>query len=192
MMGFLRSVINAITGRQEFTPEATISMTVATGYTTMRNLLGLFEAVCDVYDDVTLAPRDGQTFCNVAANRIATAMGCKDLAAKTADEICAFVATSPDWSEIAFDRAQDLANQGSLVFAMASSTMLEQSHGHICAIRPGLPKNSGKWGLCPSVINIGGVNFLARAKSGPLIGMPVGLNEAFVPLPKLYAWRPTL
>lgn len=192
-MGFIQDAVDVLTGFLGRTPEVTVSDRFRwTGYTRVRNIIVLLEAIVDCYDDSSLQPKDGQTFCNVAAGRIATAMGCKDFAAKTADQIFDLVKISPDWEEVQMAQCQTLANQGSLVFAIANSTMLTQEHGHIACIRPGMPKPSGKWGSCPSVMNIGGVNFIARAKSGPLIGMPVGVNESFVPEPKFYAWKPSL
>lgn len=158
----------------------------------MPNLIALIDAVCDTYDDVHLLPKDGVTFCNIACNQIAVKMGCKDLVAKTADDIYEFMIASSQWSEVAMEKAQDLANNGALIFAVASGSMLNQDHGHICVIRPGLVKTSGKWIKAPCVMNIGAQCFIGRAKSGPLIGMPVGLNEAFVPMPRLFVWRPSL
>lgn len=158
----------------------------------MKNLIGLIDIICDTYDRQDLQPKDGVTYCNIACDAIAQAFGCKYLAGKTADEIFDFFKASEDWSETTMDKVQELANQGSLVFAIANSQMLSQSHGHICVIRPGLEKNSGKWIKCPAVLNVGGENFIGRAKKGVLTMMPVGLNEAFVDVPKFYVYRKSL
>ena len=164
-----------------------------TGYTNVRNLIGLFDACCDVLENPRFAPTEGKTFCNLALDYISVkAFGNHDFNDKTADQILEFVAQSEDYTEIAINQAQNLANQGSFVFAAASSKMLGQEHGHVCVIRPGVPKESGKWGMVPAIVNVGSELFIARAKKGPLTGMPAGLNEAFVPLPRLFVWRPSL
>lgn len=173
-----------------------ISLTIpfsATGYTKpMKDLITLIDAICDTYDRADLLPHDGVTYCNVGVSAVATAMGCKDFAAKTADEIIEFMEKSPDWSEVPFDKSQDMANEGSLLIAGLKSTQLSQAHGHVCVIRPGKPCYSGKWGLTPRCLNIGAENFLARGKRGVLTNAPAGLNQAFESLPKIHIWRPSL
>lgn len=158
----------------------------------MKSLPKLIDAICDVYDNASYNPKDGVTYCNFAADDIARAMGCKDFLHKNADEIFEFVSHSQEWTEIPMAQAQATANQGSLVFAMANTVMLNAAHGHLCVVRPGLEKNSGKWQKCPAVMNVGIENFIGRAKRGPLTGMAAGVNEAFVPLPKFFVWRPSL
>ena len=174
-------------------PSFSVSMTLGTGYTRMRDVIGLMDAVCDVYDNVAYAPLpDGTTFCNIAVAVVAAAMGCKDFFGKTADEIVAFVAASQDWSETPFEKAQDLANQGTLLIAGLDSASLGQAHGHVVIIRPGKVCYSGKWNATPRCLNIGAENFISRAKRGPLTNQPAGLNEAFVEMPKIWAWRQSL
>lgn len=159
----------------------------------MRNLIGLIDAICDVYDNPDLQPKGDVTFCNIAVSVVAEAMGCKDLTGKMADDIMKFVESSPDWSDIPMEKAQDIANQGSLIIAGLTGAELDQAHGHVVIVRPGLPVYSGKWiSKVPRVLNIGAENFLARAKRGPLQGLPAGVNEAFLPLPKFYVWRQSL
>lgn len=159
----------------------------------MKSVTVLIDAICDVYDNAKYQPLpDGTTFCNYAAEDICHAFGYNGLDNKMADEIFAFMGTSPDWQEVLMPRVQDLANQGSLVFAVANGELLKQAHGHICVIRPGRLKDSGKWGQVPSIMNIGAENFIGRAKRGPLQGMSAGLNEAFVPMPKFYVLVSTL
>jgi len=158
-----------------------------------RDVITLIDAICDVYDNHAYMPTpDGITFCNLATTAVAVAMGCKDFQGKTADEIVAFISSSEEWSAIPLEKAQDIANQGSLVVAGANAKTLGQAHGHIVVIRPGKPCYSGKWGLTPRVLNVGAENFLARAKRGPLTNQPAGLNEAFVNMPTIWAWRQSL
>lgn len=166
---------------------------LGTGYTNMKNLIGLIEAICDTYDRNDLSPlSDGTTFCNVGVWSVASYMGCKDLVDKTADQMMEIFSTSSSWSEVPMEKAQDMANDGSLIIAGLDSKSLGQSHGHVTVVRPGVPCYSGKWGKVPRILNIGAENYIARAKRGPAVGMAVGVNEAFVPLPKFYVWRPSL
>ena len=177
----------------------------------MPDVIKLIDTICSVYDNPDYAPvyNNGilvKTFCNFATNAIAVAMGCDDLydtttkLPKTADEIADLLAQSKDWIElhvsddpqkmpIDYQAIQLWANKGELVFAVLKSTDLKQEHGHICVVRPGLLKSSGKWGDCPAVMNIGGENFIALGKSGVMKGRPVGVNEAFQPIPKFYVWN---
>ena len=159
----------------------------------MRNLIGLIDAICDAYDNPDYQPKGNITFCNFAVAQVAEAMGCKQLTGKMADDIMDFIETSEDWSDVPMEKAQDIANQGTLIVAGLKSTELNQDHGHVVVVRPGLPCYSGKWvAKVPRVLNVGAQNFLARAKRGPLVGMAVGINESFIPLPKFYVWRPSL
>lgn len=157
-----------------------------------KDVVLLIDILLDCYDNPSLAPSDGTTFCNIAADRIAEAFGYKALNALTADQIFNLMNNNPDWVSVSIMDAQNLANQGSLVFAVASSQMLGQSHGHLCAVRPGKTVDSGKWGMVPRVCNIGIENFIARAKKGPLTGLPCGVNESFIPKPLFYALQSTL
>lgn len=155
------------------------------------------------------------TFCNIAANEIAQKMGCGDLfdheheRPRTADEIYDFMAShcdsknpdtfswqeiqcstlQPEFRDIAFTGIQFQANSGDLIFAVQSSYNLGAGHGHICVIRPGVMKNSGKWGKIPACMNIGGENFIALGQNGIMKGLPVGINEAFKQLPRFFAWK---
>lgn len=158
----------------------------------MKNLIGLFDAVCEAYDNLSFQPKDGVTHCNEAVAYIADAMGCKDLHHKTADEILTHITENADWSIVDFVKAQEMANQGSLLVAGLPSIELKQSHGHTVILRPGKACFSGKWGVTPRCLNVGSEMFLAKAKKGPLIGMSCGLNEAFGPMPRIFVWRPSL
>jgi hypothetical protein len=163
-----------------------------TGTKTMKDIITLIDTICEAYDRMDFIPADGVTHCNEAVCMVADAMGCKDFELKMADQIVSFVAQSQDWQEVHLSQAQDLANQGSLCIAGLDSKALNSDHGHVVVIRPGKVVYSGKWGPVPRCLNVGAEMFLARAKKGPLTGMSCGVNEAFQPLPKFYAWRPSL
>lgn len=158
----------------------------------MKDLITLIDSICEAYDRPDFVPANGETHCNQAVSMIADIMGCKTLDFKSADEIVTYIAANPDWQEIQLSQAQDMANQGSLCIAGLDSKTLNDTHGHVVVIRPGKVVYSGKWGPTPRCLNIGAENFLARAKRGPLTAMSCGINEAFVPLPKFFVWRPSL
>lgn len=143
----------------------------------MKNLYSLLDAIHKVYDNKTYKPLTGITFCNVAMSDIALKMGCYDLEGKLANEICDFMAASPEWVLTDMNKTQALANQGSLVYAVRKDT----PHGHICVICPGIEQDSGHWGKTPSVCNIGRDNFISK-----------GVRYAFTLRPEYYAWRKSL
>lgn len=160
----------------------------------MRNLIGLFDAVCDVYDRTDFKPNpDGSTHCNQAVQAIASAAfaynGFRDM---NADQMADLLSSDTDWLPIGMDGAQNYANGGSLVVAVMRSTELGQGHGHIVVVRPGLAVDSGKWGMNPRCVNIGAHDFISRAPTGPIMGMPCGVNEAFIPKPHFYVLRSSL
>lgn len=159
----------------------------------MKDPIALIDAILDVYDRLDFHPNpDGSTHCNQAVNAVCQALGYQKLAGLTADQIVAFLTASDEWSLTSLDKSQNLANEGSLLIAGLDSKALSQDHGHVVVIRPGKPVFSGKWGPSPRVLNIGAHDFIARAPNGPLTNQPCGLNEAFVPLPKIWVLRTTL
>ncbi len=191
-MSLWDSFLRAIRG----TPEKNIGVSfpiTATGYTNMRDVITLIDAICDVYDRTDFHPSpDGSTHCNQAVDAIAEAMGCLEFKNLTADQMIDHMESSPKFGPVDFERAQDMANRGSLVIAALRSSDLKQAHGHIVVIRPGKPCQSGKWGATPRCLNIGASDFIARAQSGPLKMMPVGLNDAFIPKPRIWVWEASL
>lgn len=158
----------------------------------MKNLIGLFDAIVDTYDRQEFLPSENVSHCNQAVEAVCNAMGCSDLDNKTADEILTYLLASTNWASVTMLRAQELANQGSLVVAGLNSEALKQAHGHVVIIRPGLLCESGKWGPSARCLNMGAEVFLGRAKRGPLTGMPAGVNEAFLPMPLFYVWNASL
>lgn len=162
----------------------TISIPITwTGYTNiegeMKNIFKLIDVACSVYDTYNTSEYDntkGTTYCNLAAQNVAERYGIHDFQDKLANEIISFLETSTDWSEVPMEKSQDMANQGTLIFA----TFRSEPHGHICLVRPGVSKTSSHWGMVPCVMNIGKSNFISK-----------GLNWAFSEYPKLYGYRPT-
>lgn len=164
----------------------------------MKDPIALIDIILDTYDRLDFHPNpDGSTHCNEAVNAVCQAFGYKGLAGMMADQIVELIEAESQlfnglWSEVAMDKAQDMANQGSLLVAGLDSKALSQSHGHVVVIRPGKAVFSGKWGQCPRVLNIGAHDFIARGQNGSMTNQPVGLNEAFIPLPKIWVLRSTL
>ena len=83
------------------------------------------------------------THCNQFVSGVATSLGYTAFANRTADQMCAFVLTSPEWTNIQWDVAQSHANNGAFVIACQSAN----PHGHVCVIRPGIPLPSGHYGI---------------------------------------------
>ncbi len=189
--GKLTSVIKAIGG-------INISHGLPTGYTTMRNLPKLVQAILRAYERPEYKPTivDGKitvTHCSEAARDIAGYMGCHDFAAKNADAQYGFMKDSKEWREIEMKDAQFLANEGTLIFAALPSNQLMAAHGHICVVRPGEEIWSSHWNKkVPSVMNVGGQNFVLWFRTSDGTQIEAGLNGAFRTEPKFFAWVPTI
>lgn len=150
-----------------------------TGYLSMKNRDGLIDACCQARENASLRPDDVETHCNAAVAFIAVKMGCMELTGRLANDMCDYFTARPDtWSPLPIEKAQELANQGSLVIAARK----DDPHGHVCVCMPGIAKTSGKWNCrAPAVVNIGREVFIGK-----------GLNYAFKDIPLLYVWRPSL
>lgn len=120
---------------------------------------------------------DGTTHCNQFVAEVAAGLGFKGLEGLIANEIVDLIASHDQWSETPLNKAQELANGGTLIIA----GIKEAGHGHVNIVVPGREKTSGRWGQVPSVANVGKENFIGR-----------GMNWGFSNMPKLWAYRPTL
>lgn len=177
-----------------------------------NNLIRLIDAICVAWDNPTYYPEldNGvlvKTHCNQFVCEVAHAVGCEDFfdsithQPMMADDIIQMMAGSDRWAELrvaglAPDEmtknlkwVQMWANQGYLTIAGATGQALGSAHGHVAVIRPGIMKSSGKWGECPVVANVGKEMFIGRAKSGVMKGEPVGLNEAFIQMPRFWSFK---
>jgi len=180
--------------------------------TPANNLIQLIDSICVAFDNSAYYPEfeNGvlvSTFCNFFVCEVAKGVGCEDLfdpitqKPMMADDMVKFVSGSDHWQElrvmglppdamfIALKSVQSWANQGYLTIACLTGAMLGSAHGHINVIRPGIMKESGKWGSVPVCANVGKENFIGRAKSGPMKDQPCGINEAFVPMPRFFSWK---
>lgn len=125
-----------------------------------------------------LQPRDGQTFCNVATQIMAEALGYSGFKGLIANQIIDIMMHSDDWSEVPLEKAQDLVNKGTWIVAGQK----EDAHGHVCTVIPGTTVRAGHWSIqVPVCVNVGKDIFTDK-----------GINWAFQDVPKLWAWRPTL
>ncbi len=179
----------------------TISITtdLPTGYTNMRNIGKLIQAILRAYERPEYKPkRDPSgnittTYCNFAVRDVAGAMGCHDFKEKTADQIYDFLKETTHWKGIPMSDAQLAANRGSLVVAILPSMEMSAQHGHICVVRPGEEIYSAKFhGPVPSVMNVGGQNFILRYTTKEGTALEAGINGAFRTLPKFFAWIDSL
>lgn len=85
------------------------------------------------------------------------------------------------WKKVTGEQAAIHACAGGLAFAAASSTMLEEAHGHIAAIYPEPVQFSGSLGkLVPVITNVGMLNEIERAS----MAFPVSKGE-----PHYFNWE---
>lgn len=178
----------------------------------VNNLIRLIDAICVSWDNPAYYPEFENgvlrtTHCNSFVNDVAKAVGCDDLHDPItkepfmADDMIHAMSGSDRWQEIrcagldpgqmviSLRAIQMWANQGFLTIVGATGVNLGQAHGHVAVIRPGRMKSSGKWGEIPVVANVGREMFIGRGKSGPMKGEPVGINEAFISMPRFFSWK---
>jgi hypothetical protein len=216
-MGFLSDALAAILKRGlSISVTKPLSWT---GYTKevkmpspINNLIRLIDAICVSWDNPAYYPEleNGvvrTTYCNFFVNDVAKHVGCNDFFDPItndplmADDIVRLMEALDTWQEIrvaglppdhmqiGLQSVQMWANQGYLTIAGQSGVALGSGHGHVCVIRPGILATSGKWGRVPVVANVGREMFIGRGKSGPMRGEIVGINEAFIQMPRFFSWK---
>lgn len=149
----------------------------STGYKNMKDLLTLLDAIHLPLLRPEYQPSAGVTHCNGYVNEVCQMMGWKGFDGLLANDMIDLMIQSDQWSETPLEKCQFLANQGTLIIA----GMKKQDHGHVCVVVPGKDKSSGRWGLVPSVANVGKDVFIGK-----------GISWAFSSLPKCWAYRPSL
>jgi len=156
-----------------------------TGYTNVKDRNLLIDAICETYDRAVIRPEGqgvfypegGRTFCNLVVSEIAEKMGCHDLNGLMANDICDLVSASSNWKKVLMQDTQAMANLGTFILAVQK----DSPHGHVCVVRPGKDKFSGRYGKVPSVMNV-----------GKDVAISKGVNWAFRDLPDFYAWGPSI
>ncbi len=121
-------------------------------------------ALCDeAVSNPAFAPRDGKTYCNLAARFVAEGMGFFGFPMNIlANEMIHFLASHPDWREDSVERAHVHAMRGGLAFLVLE----EYPHGHIPAIYPAPMEPSGTWGEdVPMLANVGRTNGIMKASA---------------------------
>lgn len=152
----------------------------------MKDPQKLYDLCLEAATNVAWVPEDGKTFCNFAADHVAHGMGCDDLRKDgqplTADEIYQVFNTSKDWRVMTLGAPSVFATEGSLIFGIMNSKMLNQEHGHIATVLPGEPIWSGHWvAMAPICMNVGRDVFIGRP-----------MSFAFRTIPTFFAWVPSL
>jgi len=148
------------------------------GCQAMKDLPTLLDAIHLPLNRPEYAPQaDGTTHCNGYVNEVCQLLGYKSFNGLLANEIIQLMTIDPQWQPIGLEQCQFQANQGTLIIAALSA----DPHGHVNVICPGKEKDSGRWGMVPSVANVGKDVFIGK-----------GLNWAFSTMPKFFAWRPSL
>ncbi len=117
------------------------------------------KGACDqVVADPELAPRGGKTYCNVAARRVASAMGFQ-MEVMLANAMIEYLAKNPSWKEASLEDAAAHAVLGKLAFVALS----EEPHGHLAPLYPSPAAESGSWGQkVPIIANVGKTNGIMR------------------------------
>jgi hypothetical protein len=122
----------------------------------------LLKDVCDdVIADTDLEPRDGKTFCNIGARRVAQAMGCHDFDDEDlcADDMISIMENGSQWSRATGSEATIHALGGGLAFAAMPSARLGEAHGHLAALYPvGMGWSGSLAKDVPYVANVGRQN----------------------------------
>lgn len=115
-----------------------------------------------------------ETYCNFATRLIAKTFGCH--LKGMANQITKYIEKSPEWKEVSFLEAHELARKGHLVVTAKTAFL----HGHVAVIYPADKMGtSAKWDCAvPIVCNVGNNNKI------------VGLNWVFRDKPKIHVWNP--
>lgn len=149
------------------------------------DIFKLIDAICDAYDhkgylpiadDPTTPNNERTTFCNKAVDHVASLLGYSLFGGLMANEIVLAMRQSPDWARTEISFAQGWANKGNLVIA----GFIEEPHGHVVVVRPGVESFSVKWDCAvPQCLNIGADFTISRSlnfafKDKPEVFMLVG------------------
>jgi hypothetical protein len=136
--------------------------------------LSLKEACEYIVSTKALQPRDGKTFCNMAARYVAQALGCNEFddISLTAEDMGQIMLKNKSgrWSGVGGAKATAHALAGGLGFAFMSKAALESEHAHIAVVAP-LPEDFSS-SLCktvPQLANVGRTNgYMKSSKAFPV------------------------
>lgn len=142
----------------------------------MKDIFILLDSIHEAFSRPEYQPNNGVTHCNAFTAEVVSVLGFKALDGLLANQIINTLSSSDQWSEVSFEKVQDLANSGTLVVLGAPG----EPHGHVCIACPGKLKSSGRWNMVPTVASVGAQNMIR------------GCNWVFSDLPKCWAYRPTL
>lgn len=108
-------------------------------------------------------PRDGLTFCNLAAHWFAEHYGFHGLKGKLANDQFTTLSGSNEWEKIDTPEAIKQAKTGALVFAVKQY----DEHGHIATCYTGAESYSGTWAKrIPMIANVGKNNGIMPCSQG--------------------------
>lgn len=142
----------------------------------MKDLYSLLDAIHEAFSRPEYAPHDGVTHCNQFCHEVVSAIGFKGFEGLMANQMIDILGGSDQWSEVAIEKVQDMANAGSLIVLGTHG----EPHGHVAIACPGKSKISGRWGQGPMVASVGKQNMI-RA-----------WNWVFSDSPKAWIYRPTI
>src|SRR4051812_10185419 len=101
-----------------------------------KDLYALLDAIHLPFGRPEYQPANGVTHCNAFVAEVCEAYGPKGLNGLLANEIVELLSLSPNWTEVALERCQDLANAGTLIIAGIKG----DPHGHVDVVCPGKAK----------------------------------------------------
>lgn len=154
----------------------------------MKDLAALKAAQAAILADQSLQPvkdaagRIVETHCNFGAERVAQAMGCRELDGLKANGQCAVMLENASglWAKAEGAAACAHAMAGGLAFAAMTAAQLGEEHGHIASISPEPMQWSGSLGRSvPMIVNIGRQDADERAS----MAFPVAKGE-----PDYFTW----
>lgn len=127
-------------------------------------------------------PRDGKTYCNLAARFVAQGMGCFQIPANMlANQMLDFLAHAEGWREDSLERGHAAACRGGLAFVGAQA----DPHGHILSMAPEPKQWSGTWGdAVPLGYNVG--------RSNGLMKLSQAFKKADRPRLRTFVWEKSL
>ena len=142
----------------------------------------ILKSACDAaLSNPKLQPVDGITYCNMAVQSIAQAMGCGEFSGLMADEIYQVMKTNPSghWETATGQEATVYALSGGLAIAAMSSHRLEEDHGHVAVVAPLGMQDSGSLGHdVPVLANVG--KTVGYMKSSEAFPVSAGEAEYFM------------
>lgn len=139
------------------------------------NVASILRLAINLFNNQSLAPRDGKTYCNIAVLKFIDELTHEHFSLMLANDIYDRLATDPLWGQTGPAGAEWAALEGRLVIAAQKN----EPHGHVVVCLPMVGTYSGKWKITvPLCLNIGAKNSIGR-----------GVNWAFAQMPDFFVYQ---